>query len=120
VAAEALAQATDDEVFRLIDPDANSIAIIIEHTAGNMRSRWTDFLTTDGEKHDRHRDRDFELDAGATGADVMSWWEEGWRCGFDAITPLTPGDLTRTVFIAGREHCHPSHHPATTALFRSH
>jgi len=104
LAEEALAQTSDEDVFRLLDKDANSIAILIKHMAGNMRSRWTDFLTTDGEKPDRHRDREFEIDPGTTRAEVMTWWEEGWRRVFEAITPLRPEDLLRTVFIAGREH----------------
>jgi Protein of unknown function (DUF1572) len=104
LAEDALAQAKDDEIFRLIDPEANSIAMIMKHMAGNMRSRWTDFLTTDGEKPDRHRDQEFEIDPGTTRAEVMKWWEEGWKCVFRAIIPLKPEDLTRKVFIAGREH----------------
>lgn len=104
LAEDALAQISDDELFRLIDPEANSIAILIRHMAGNMRSRWTDFLTTDGEKPNRHRDREFEIALGTTRAEVMKWWEEGWECVFRAITPLKPEDLTRKVFIAGREH----------------
>ena len=104
LAEEALAQVSDEEIFRLIDPDANSIAMLIKHMAGNMRSRWTDFLTSDGEKPDRHRDREFEIDPATTRADVMRWWEDGWRCVFDTITPLTSDDLKRKVLIAGREH----------------
>lgn len=104
LAEEALAQTSDDAIFRLIDPEANSIAILIRHMAGNMRSRWTNFLTTDGEKPDRHRDREFEIDKGTTRAEVMQWWESGWQCVFDAITPLKPEDLVRKVYIAGREH----------------
>ena len=104
LAEEALAQISDEEIFRLIDPDANSVAILIKHMAGNMRSRWTDFLTSDGEKPDRHRDREFEMDPVATRADVMQWWEDGWRCVFEAVTPLTGEDLGRKVLIAGREH----------------
>lgn len=104
LAEEAFAQISDDDVFRCIDPDANSIAILIKHMAGNMRSRWTDFLTTDGEKPNRQRDREFEIDRGTTRADAMKWWEEGWRCVFDAVEPLRPEDLGRTVLIAGREH----------------
>ena len=104
LAEEALAQTSDDEIFRLIDPEANSIAILIKHMAGNMRSRWTNFLTTDGEKPDRHRDREFEIDPRITRAEVIEWWEFGWRCVFDAITPLKPDDLVRKVHIAGREH----------------
>jgi hypothetical protein len=104
LAEEALAQINDEEIFRQIDPEANSIAILIKHMSGNMRSRWTDFLTTDGEKPDRHRDREFEIDPATTRAQVMQWWEDGWRCVFDAVTPLKPADLLRTVTIAGREH----------------
>lgn len=104
LAEEALAQTSDEDIFRLLDNHANSIAILIKHMAGNMGSRWTDFLTTDGEKPDRHRDREFEIDPGTTRANVMKWWEDGWRCVFEAITPLRPEDLSRTVFIAGREH----------------
>jgi hypothetical protein len=101
---EALAQTSDEDIFKLIDPDANSIAMLIKHMAGNMRSRWTDFLTTDGEKPDRHRDQEFEIDFNATRADVIGWWERGWQCVFQAIVPLKPQDLERKVFIAGREH----------------
>jgi hypothetical protein len=104
LAEEALSQTSDADIFRLLDPEANSIALIIKHMAGNMRSRWTDFLTSDGEKPDRHRDREFELDPSTTRADVMRWWDEGWQKVFDAVTPLQPGDLLKTVFIADREH----------------
>lgn len=104
LAEEALAQTSDEDIFRLIDPDANSIAMLIKHMAGNMRSRWTDFLTTDGEKPDRHRDQEFEIDPDTTRADVIEWWERGWLWVFQAITPLKTDDLTRKVFIAGREH----------------
>src|SRR4029077_4152252 len=75
-----------------------------KHITGNMRSRWTDFLTSDGEKPNRHRDQEFIIAPGATRADVMQWWDEGWQRLFAAITPLTPDDLQRTVTIAGREH----------------
>jgi hypothetical protein len=78
--------------------------MLIKHMAGNMRSRWTDFLTSDGEKPDRHRDREFEIASSTTRKEVMQWWEIGWRCVFDAVTPLQPADLDRKVFIAGREH----------------
>jgi hypothetical protein len=104
LAEEALAQTSDTDIFRVIDPNANSIAILIKHMAGNMRSRWTDFLTSDGEKPDRHRDREFEIDPGTTRAEVMQWWESGWRRVFDAVTPLKPADLLHTVTIAGRQH----------------
>jgi hypothetical protein len=104
LAEEAFVQTSDDDMFRLIDPEANSIAMLVKHMAGNMRSRWTDFLTSDGEKPDRHRDREFEIEKGTTRAQVMQWWEQGWKYVFDAIEPLKPEDLARTVLIAGREH----------------
>ena len=104
LAEEAFAQTSDEAFFRQIDPEANSMAVLVKHMAGNMRSRWTNFLTTDGEKPDRHRDREFEIDPGTARPEVMRWWEDGWKCVFDAITPLKPEDLLRKVLIAGREH----------------
>ncbi len=100
----AMEQLADDDVFRVIDAEANSVAVIVRHMAGNMRSRWTDFLTTDGEKPDRARDSEFILDASVTRADVMRWWDDGWRLVFDAIEPLQPDDLMRTVSIRGEPH----------------
>lgn len=104
LAEEAFAQIGDEDIFRLIDPEANSIAMLVKHMAGNMRSRWTDFLTSDGEKPDRHRDREFDIASGTTRTQVMQWWEQGWKYVFDAIEPLKPEDLGRSVYIAGREH----------------
>src|SRR5712691_9589676 len=89
----AMAQLADREFFITLDAESNSVAILIKHLAGNMRSRFTDFLTTDGEKPDRFRDREFELSAGTTRADVMTWWEEGWNCVFAAIDSLKPEDV---------------------------
>lgn len=100
----ALAQLDDEEFFALIDAEANSIALIVKHLAGNMRSRWTDFLTTDGEKPDRDRDAEFRLEAETTRAEVFEWWEQGWQCVFDAVEPLDPSDLMRTVTIRGEPH----------------
>ncbi len=100
----AMAQVSDEEIFKLIDPEANSIALIVKHMAGNMRSRWTDFLTSDGEKPDRNRDTEFEMNPGTTRADVMAWWETGWKCVFDALDPLTPADMGRTVTIRNEPH----------------
>ncbi len=99
-----MAQVSDDELFVTLDAEANSIAIIVKHLAGNMRSRWTDFLTSDGEKPGRHRDQEFILDAGATRADVMRWWEEGWKVVFDAMDGLTPDDVLRSVTIREEPH----------------
>jgi hypothetical protein len=100
----AMAQVDDTALFAQLDPEALSIALIVKHMAGNMRSRWTDFLTTDGEKPDRDRDSEFILDPGTTRETVARWWEEGWRTVFAAIDPLTPDDVTRTVTIRGEPH----------------
>jgi hypothetical protein len=100
----AIAQVKDDELFVALDPESNSIAVIVKHLAGNMRSRFTDFLTTDGEKPDRHRDQEFEMNSGTTRADVMRWWEEGWGRVFSAIEALKPDDLLRTVTIRDEPH----------------
>jgi hypothetical protein len=104
LAEKSMTQISDEDFFRLIDPDSNSIAIIVKHIAGNMRSRWTDFLATDGEKPDRHRDAEFEMDPNATRAEIMQLWERGWQLVFDALTPLTPTDLDRKVFIRSEPH----------------
>jgi uncharacterized protein DUF1572 len=104
LADEALAQVTDADLFRSPDPESNSIAVILKHISGNMRSRWTDFLTTDGEKPDRDRDREFELDGGDSNPRVIERWEEGWKLLFAALAPLSPADLTRTVPIRGEPH----------------
>src|SRR5436853_4821433 len=103
LAEEALAQTSDEDMFRLIDPEANSIALLVKHMAGNMRSRWTDFLTTDGEKPDRHRDSEF-VEPPATREALMQLWENGWNCVFTALEPLTDADLGRTVTIRGEAH----------------
>ncbi|MFZ0803802.1 MAG: DUF1572 domain-containing protein [Terriglobales bacterium] len=100
----ALAQLKDEEFFVALDPESNSVAIIVKHLAGNMRSRSTDFLTTDGEKPDRHRDQEFELSSGTTRADVMRGWESGWSYVFSAIEALRPEDVARTVTIRGEPH----------------
>jgi hypothetical protein len=97
----AMAQLDDRELSVALDPESNSIATIVKHLAGNMRSRWTDFLTTDGEKPDRNRDDEFVIDENTTRNDVMRIWEEGWAHVFAAIEPLTPEDLMRTVTIRG-------------------
>jgi hypothetical protein len=100
----AMAQLRDEDFFVALDPEANSVAVLVKHLAGNMHSRFTDFLTSDGEKPDRFRDREFELTGGTTRADVMKWWEEGWACVFAAIDPLKPEDVMRTVTIRGEPH----------------
>jgi len=100
----ALRQLKDEEFFIALDPESNSIAILVKHLAGNMRSRFTDFLATDGEKPDRFRDQEFLVGANTTRAEVMSWWEEGWNCVFSAVAALGPDDLMRTVFIRQEPH----------------
>lgn len=100
----AMSQLRDEEFFVTLDPEGNSVAILVKHLAGNMRSRFTDFLTSDGEKPDRLRDREFELSANTTRADVMQWWQEGWNCVLTAIDSLKPEDVMRTVTIRGEPH----------------
>ncbi|HEY7307583.1 MAG TPA: DUF1572 domain-containing protein [Bryobacteraceae bacterium] len=99
----AMAQVADDELNAALDPEMNSIGQIVKHLAGNMRSRWTDFLTSDGEKPDRNRDSEF-VEPPATREAVMKLWEEGWGRVFDALEPLTEADLSRTVTIRGERH----------------
>jgi|SRR5437588_7954183 len=100
----ALAQIKDDELFRQIDAESNSVAILIKHIGGNARSRWTDFLTTDGEKPDRHRDNEFIIDQNTTRDQLMREWEAGWKLVFDSIAILKPEDLSRVITIRGKEH----------------
>jgi hypothetical protein len=104
LADKAIAQVKDEEFFVTLDEEANSIAVIMKHMAGNMFSRWTDFLTTDGEKPDRNRDMEFVIEATTTKNDVLDYWERGWACVFAAIEPLTPEDFEKTVMIRGEEH----------------
>ena len=104
LAERAFEQVTDDEFFRALDEEANSLAVIVRHMSGNMLSRWTDFLTTDGEKPDRNRDLEFVISEGTTRHDVMERWEQGWRCLFDALEALRPEDVLRKVLIRGEEH----------------
>jgi hypothetical protein len=100
----AMAQLGDDEFFLTLDPESNSVAILVKHLAGNMRSRFTDFLMSDGEKPDRFRDREFEVSGTTTRAEVMRWWEDGWSCVLGAIETLKPEDVSRTVTIRGEPH----------------
>lgn len=103
LAERALEQVGDDEFFGQIDEESNSIAVIVKHIAGNQRSRWRDFLTSDGEKPDRHRDTEFEL-IEDTRESLMAFWESGWQTLFEALESLTPEDLERTVTIRGEPH----------------
>ena len=103
LAERAMAQCSDENLFAVIDAESNSIAIIVKHMAGNMRSRWMDFLTTDGEKPDRNRDAEFE-EPPQTRAGLMELWERGWKYLFDALEPLSDADLGRTVTIRTEPH----------------
>lgn len=103
LAERAMEQMSDDSLFSALDAESNSIAIIMKHVAGNLRSRWTDFLTTDGEKPDRNRDSEFEAPP-ATRAALFAWWESGWRVLFYTLDILSDGDLARTVKIRGENH----------------
>jgi hypothetical protein len=103
LAERAMAQCPNDALFTSIDAESNSIAIIVKHMSGNMRSRWTDFLTTDGEKPDRNRDTEFE-DAPKTRTELMEMWDRGWKYVFDALTPLTDEDVDRKITIRTESH----------------
>ncbi len=99
----AIGQVTDEQLFATLDEEMNSIAIIVKHMSGNMRSRWTNFVTSDGEKPDRNRDTEFD-DPSATRAELMRMWNQGWEKLFEALTPLSDADLTRTITIRGEPH----------------
>jgi len=99
----AMAQCPDEALFTTLDAESNSIAIIVKHMAGNMRSRWTDFLTSDGEKPDRNRDTEFEAPP-TTRAALMETWERGWKHLFGALDPLSDTDLARTITIRTESH----------------
>lgn len=129
LAERAMAQVTDEQLFAALDREANSIAIIVKHMAGNMRSRWTDFLTADGEKPDRNRDSEFEAPP-ASRAELLALWESGWACVFSALRPLTDADLGRTITIRGEAHsvmqainrqvAHYCHHVGQIVLLAKH
>ncbi len=129
LAERAMEQVSDNDLFATLDEESNSIAIIVKHMAGNMHSRWTDFLTTDGEKPDRNRDGEFEQPP-ATRAELLAIWEAGWACVFAALRPLTEADLTRTVTIRGEAHsvmqainrqlAHYPHHVGQIVLLAKH
>lgn len=103
LAERALQQCPEESLFATLDDESNSIAIIVKHMAGNMRSRWTDFLTTDGEKAGRNRDNEFE-EPPKNRAELIAMWERGWKILFDALEPLTEADLARTITIRTEPH----------------
>ncbi len=125
----AMGQVADEHLFATLDEEANSIATIVKHMTGNMRSRWTDFLTTDGEKPDRNRDREF-VDPPATREALLTDWENGWRLLFETLESLSEQDLTRTVTIRGEPHsvmqainrqlAHYPHHVGQIVLLAKH
>lgn len=129
LADRAMAQVSDEQLFAALDPEANSIAIVVKHMAGNMRSRFTDFLTTDGEKPTRNRDSEF-VDPALTRAALLADWEDGWSRVFSALEPLTDDDLDRTVTIRGEAHsvmqainrqvAHYAHHIGQIVLLAKH
>jgi hypothetical protein len=99
----AIAQAPDASLAATLDPESNSIATIVKHLSGNMRSRWTDFLTSDGEKPDRNRDAEFVAPP-RTRAEIAALWESGWKCTLDALATLTDENLTQTIYIRTEPH----------------
>jgi hypothetical protein len=103
LADRAMEQVTDEQLLTVLDPEMNSIALTVKHMAGNMRSRWTDFLTSDGEKPDRNRDGEF-VEPPSRRQDLMKLWEDGWQSLFRALEPLSDGDIGRTVTIRGEAH----------------
>ncbi len=103
LAERAMEQVSDEEFFAQIDAESNSVALIVKHIAGNQRSRWRDFLTSDGEKPDRNRDTEFEI-MNEDRAALMDFWESGWATLFGALEELTPDDFSRTVTIRGEPH----------------
>ena len=98
-----IAQVSDQELHRRINPQQNSIAVVMQHVAGNLLSRFTDFLTTDGEKPDRDRESEF-ADRQLSRAQILEFWERGWTCLFDALAPLNDADLAKTIFIRNEPH----------------
>jgi Protein of unknown function (DUF1572) len=100
----AISQLKDEELFIRPDPEANSVAVLMKHMAGNMRSRFTDFLTTDGEKPDRHRDQEFEMKSSPSRQELVSMWEAGWAKIFATLATLKPEEVMHTVTIRGEPH----------------
>ena len=104
LAEKAIAQLKDEEFFIALDQEASSVAVVMKHMAGNIISRWTDFLTSDGEKPDRNRDMEFVIEPQTTKDSVIAYWERGWKCVFDALAPLRPEDCEKTGRIRGEQH----------------
>jgi hypothetical protein len=107
LAERALARVSDEQLTVALDPESNSIAVLVQHIAGNLRSRWTEFLTTDGEKPDRDRDAEFEVAPGLARAELLARWEDGWNRLFESLSGLTAADLLQTVYIRAEPHSVP-------------
>jgi hypothetical protein len=105
-AEKAIVQLSDDQLHIALDPNTNCIAVIMKHVAGNLLSRWTDFLTTDGEKPWRNRDGEF-IDSFQSRQDLLDYWNQGWERLFDALASLAPSDLVKSVMIRGEPHTVP-------------
>ncbi len=130
LADKSMARVSDHDFFRQLDPESNSIALIVKHVAGNLRSRWQDFLTTDGEKPDRHRDAEFEITPADSRATLQEFWESGWQTALTALASLTVADLGRTVIIRREPHpvvvainrnlAHSAHHAGQIVLLAKH
>jgi hypothetical protein len=104
LADKSIARLSDEELTRALDRESNSAAVIMKHVGGNLWSRWRDFLTSDGEKADRHRDAEFEVSPSTSRAEIQEIWERGWAVLFEELARLTPRDLARTVYIRGEPH----------------
>jgi len=104
LADRALAQVGDDDLFATLDAESNSLAVLMQHVGGNLRSRFRDFLTSDGEKPDRDRDAEFVVAPGTTRADLLAVWESGWTTLLDSVEALVPADVGRTITIRGEPH----------------
>lgn len=104
LADDAMAQLDDEQFFALPDPESNSVAIIVKHVAGNLRSRFTDFLSSDGEKPDRKRDQEFIIAEHAARRAILEDWEKQWQVLLDTVESLQPDDLARTVTIRAQPH----------------
>jgi hypothetical protein len=104
MADQALGRVTDPQFFAVLDSESNSLALVVKHMAGNLLSRWTDLLTSDGEKPDRDRDAEFEIVPSDTRAALMERWEAGWSAAFSSMDALTPADLDRTIRVRGEPH----------------
>lgn len=104
LAEKAIEQISEEEFFIALDAESNSIALIMKHIAGNLLSRWTDFLTSDGEKPNRNRDMEFVIESDNSKEALMAYWERGWQTLFSALEPLQPADFERIVKIRGEDH----------------